>query len=201
MGENLLIHYNPELAIVVHTDASPYGLGGVLSHVMEKGDERPVALISRTLSVHERNYAHIEKEGLAVVYTVKKLHQYLYGRRFEIVTDHKPLLGLLGEHKPVSATAATRVQRWALLLSAYDYKLTYRRGLENGNADALSRLPKLATLHEVSWLENEIHMVTLDRAPVTAAEVSSETRCDPLFSRVHDFILHDWPEEFDVSEE
>jgi hypothetical protein len=96
------------------------------------------------------------------------------------VTDHKPLLGLLGEHKPVSATASARVQRWALLLSAYDYKLMYRWGLENGNADALSRLPKLATLHEVSWLENEIHMVTLDRAPVTAAEVSFETHCDPL---------------------
>ena len=172
-----------------------------MSHITGKGEERPVAFISRTLSVHERNYAHIEKEGLAVVYAVKKLHQYIYGRKFEVVTDHKPLLGLLGEHKPVSTTAAARVQRWALLLSAYDYKLTYRRGEENANADALSRLPKLATVQEVSWLENEIHMVTLDRAPVTAAEVSSETRRDPVLGKVHDFVLHGWPEEFDVSEE
>jgi len=120
-AENLLIHYDPNLPIVVHTDASPYGLGGVLSHLTNDGSERPVAYVSRTLSVHERNYAHIEKEGLAVVYTVKKFHQYLYGRSFDVFTDHKPLLGLLGEHKPISETAAARIQRWALLLSAYDY--------------------------------------------------------------------------------
>ena len=137
---------------------------------------------------------------MAVVYAVKKLHQYLYGRKFDIVTDHKPLLGLLGEHKPVSATAASRVQRWALLLSAYDYKLTYRKGEQNGNADALSRLPRLATPHEVSWLQNQVHMVTLDRAPVTAEEVSSATRRDPMLSRVHDFVLYGWPEEFEVDE-
>ena len=69
-GENLLIHYDPALPLIVHTDASPYGLGGVLSHVMKDGTERPVAYISRTLSRHERNYSQIEKEGLAVVYAV-----------------------------------------------------------------------------------------------------------------------------------
>ena len=197
-GDNLLTHYDPNLQMVVHTDASPYGLGGVLSHVMSNGEEKPVAFISRTLSSHERNYSQIEKEGLAIVYAVKKFHQYLYGMKFEIVTDHKPLLGLLGEYKPVSVTAASRIQRWALLLSAYNYRLTYRRGVENGNADALSRLPKLATHKEVSEMENEVHMVRMDRAPVNAKEMATETRKDPLLSKVHDYILEGWPEEFEA---
>jgi len=200
-SENLLVHYNPELPIILHTDASPYGLGAVLSHVTADGAERPVAYASRTLSTHERNYAHIEKEGLAVVYAVKKLHQYLYGRKFEIYTDHKPLLGLLGEHKPVSETAAARIQRWALILSAYNYVLKYRQGRNNGNADALSRLPRYATHQEVSSDTNEIHMMTMDCAPVTAAEVSAMTRRDPVLGKIHDFVLQGWPEEFDADDE
>jgi len=199
-SENLLIHYNPELPIVLHTDASPYGLGAVLSHITKEGEEKPVAYVSRTLSAHERNYAHIEKEGLAVVYAVKKLHQYLYGQKFEIYTDHKPLLGLLGEHKPVSETAAARIQRWALLLSAYNYVLKYRQGRENGNADALSRLPRYATHAEVSWDVNEIHMMSMDQSPVKAAEIANVVRRDPILSKVVGFVHHGWPEGFEADE-
>ena len=61
----LLVHFDPALPIVVHTDASPYGVGAVLSHVVE-GEERPVSYSSRALTVAERNYGHIEKEGLAL---------------------------------------------------------------------------------------------------------------------------------------
>ena len=199
-GENLLIHYDPDLPLVVHTDASPYGLGGVLSHVMKDGSERPVAYISRTLSRHERNYSQIEKEGLAVVYAVKKFHQYLYGRKFEIVTDHKPLLGLLGEYKPISVTAASRIQRWALLLSAYNYSLKYRKGSDNANADALSRLPQRATSNEVSGKEQTIQMVKMDRAPVNSVDVARETRKDPVLSKIHDMVLEGWPEKEQIDE-
>ena len=76
--------------IIVQCDASPYGLGSVLSHQIKDGHDRPVAYASRTLSRAERGNGQVEKEGLAVVYSVKKLHQYLYGQKFEIWTDHKP---------------------------------------------------------------------------------------------------------------
>ena len=99
-SSDLLVHYDPKKELVVSCDASPYSVGAVLSHVMEDGSERPVAYASRTLSTEERNYRHLDKEALAVVFAVKKFHQFLYGRHFKIYPDHKPLLGLLYPKNP-----------------------------------------------------------------------------------------------------
>ena len=107
----MLVHYNPNLPMRLAVDASAYGVGAVLSHVIPDGIEKPVAYASRTLSQAERNYAPTEREGLAVVFGVKKFHQYLFGLKFTIQTDHKPLLGLLGMEKSISALSAARLQR------------------------------------------------------------------------------------------
>ncbi len=81
--------------------------------------ERPIAFASRTLSGSEKNYAQLEKEALALVYGVKHFHQYLYGRQFTLVTDHKPLTTILNPRKGIPSLAAARLQRWAMILSAY----------------------------------------------------------------------------------
>ena len=107
----LLVHNDPENSLILHCDASPYGLGSVLAHTMQDGTERPIAYDSRTLSAPERNYSQIEKERLAVIYSEKKFHQYLFGRHVTIVTDHIPLLGLLSETTPIPVMAAARIQR------------------------------------------------------------------------------------------
>ena len=95
-ADSLLVHFDPAKPIVLACDASQYGLGAVLSHVMSDG---PIAYVSRTLNADEKNYSQVEKEGLAIVFGVKKFHNYIYGREFEIDSEHQPLAYLFGESR------------------------------------------------------------------------------------------------------
>ena len=80
---------------------------------------------SRTLSQAETGYAQIEREALAIFFAVQKFHQYLYGREFVLVTDHRPLCTIFGHDQAIPSLAAARMQRWALILSAYQYTIQY----------------------------------------------------------------------------
>ena len=79
----VLAHYDPSKKLVLTCDTSPYGMGAVLSQYQDDETEKPVAFASRSLSKVEKNYSHLEKEGLAVIFG---FHQYLYGRHFTILT-------------------------------------------------------------------------------------------------------------------
>ena len=139
--DTVLAHFDPSLDIRISCDASDYGIGAVLFHRFPDGSERPIANVSKTLSPAQRRYSQIHKEALAIIFALTKFHQFLYARKFILVTDHKPLLNIFSPHKATPALAANRLARWAVTLSQYDYSIEYRQSSKHGNADALSRLP------------------------------------------------------------
>lgn len=118
---------------ILTTDASDFALGAVLSQGIV-GSDKPIAFASRTLSDTETRYSTIEKELLGIVWAIKYFRPYLYGRKFTIYTDHRPLTWLMSLKDPNS-----KLTRWKLKLAEYDYKVVYKKGKQNTNADALSR--------------------------------------------------------------
>ena len=190
----LLVHFDPSKELILATDASDYGVRAVLSHKVEGGAEQPIGYMSRSLNAAERNYSTLEKEALAISFGVKKFHQFLYGHPFTIKTDHKPLEGLLNEKKGIPALAAPRIQRWALTLSAYEYKISYKAGQTNGNADGLGRLP-LPEMPDSVPVPGEtiLLMEHLEGTPVHSGHIKEWTKRDPILSQVLGFILEGWP--------
>ena len=102
-----------------------------------------------------------------------------------LLTDHKPLLGLLSECKSTSAQASAWVCRWSLYLSQFKYRLTFRRTTAHANADALSRLPLPVQL-EIQQPPPEVVLLCqhLDDSPITSKQIQEETDKDPLLSTV-----------------
>lgn len=129
------------------TDASGYAIGGVLSQG-DIGKDLPIAYTSRVLNDAEQNYSTIEKECLAIVYCTNHFRPYLYGRKFIIITDHKPLVWLHSVKDPSS-----RLWKWRTKLAEYDYEIRYKAGLLNNNADALSRNPPICPILPVRNLD------------------------------------------------
>ena len=82
----------------------------MLAHRFPDATKRPIGHVSCSLSPSEQNYLQLEKEGLSCVFGVKKFHSYLFGRSFELVTDHKPLLALLSEHRGTSSQASAHTR-------------------------------------------------------------------------------------------
>ena len=108
-SSHVLVHYDPSLPITLTGDASAYSVSAVISHTLPDGSERPIAFASHSLSTSEQNYAQLEKEALSLIFGVKKFHQYLYGRMFTLVTDHKLLMAIVGPKKGVPSLAAARL--------------------------------------------------------------------------------------------
>ena len=104
--DTVLAHFNPTQQIGISCDASDVGIGAVLFHRYDDDSECPIANTSKTLTQTQRRYSQIQKEALAVIYGLQIFHQYLYGRKFILVTDHKHLVALFNPAKGTPAMTA-----------------------------------------------------------------------------------------------
>ncbi|CAK1595308.1 unnamed protein product [Parnassius mnemosyne] len=191
LGEKVLAHYEEGRPLVLSVDSSAYGLGAVLAHVYPDGTERPVSCVSRTLNASEKNYSQLDKEALAIFFGITKHHQYVFGRRFVLRTDHQPLSYIFGKRGGIPQTAASCLQRWAARLAAYDFSVEFVRSAANGPADALSRLP-LPTERHQSAVTSYINLLE-DTIPVNFKDISIETKKDTVLSRITGYVMFGWP--------
>ena len=195
LNSKALTHFSPEIPLTVIADSSNYGVGAVLCHNID-GQEHPICFASRTLNQAEKNYPQLEKEALAIIFALKKFHNYLWGQQeITVVTDHKPLLGIFSPNKAIPTMSTGRIQRWALMMQSYKIKLVHRSGLLLGTADALSRLPLPEKEETVPIPQEWCNLINfLDSAPVTSWDIRQASRCDPIISRVLKYCENGWPE-------
>lgn len=201
-SELLLTHYDPSLPIFVAADASTVGIGAQIFHKMQNGANKVVYHISRTLTATEQKYSQIEKEALALVYACTKFHRMIYGRKFTLLTDHKPLLAIFGSKKGIPTHTANRLQRWALVLMSYDFNIQYVKTTEFGNVDVLSRLIDKQKKHDEEFVvaqvsvENEVSAIlqeNIKSLPVTFNMIRAATKSDTTLQKVNEYVQHGWP--------
>ena len=184
----VLKYYSPEEELTVQCDASDTGLGAAL---VQRG--KPVAFASRALTQTEKGYAQIEKEFLAMIFSLEKFHQYTYGRKVTVQSDHKPLENIV--RKPL-LSAPKRLQRMMMRIQKYDVDVVYLPGKDMVLADTLSRayLPECSAFGSV---EAEIETVNmLQHVPISADSLSSirsATTQDSTLQKLIETIQQRWP--------
>lgn len=195
-GERVLSHFLPDAPLVLSVDAGPAGLGAVLAHRDATGHERPIAFASRSLSASEKNYSQIQKEATAIIFGVKKFHQYLFGRQkpFILKTDHRPLLSIFGKKNGISVTAAMRLQRYAIILSAYNYTVQYVNSKNNAVADYFSRAP-LPSVDSACEDDSSRFLLFLNAniEPVSFQDIRLATANDKVLQTVIKYMNNGWP--------
>ena len=166
-----------------------------MSHQTADG-ERPICFASRSLTKAEQNYSQLDREGLSIVWAVKKMSDYIYGRHFTLVTDNRPIAAILSPNKATPPMVAARLQRWASFLSGYDYTIEQCSTQKHANADFLSHFPlssrpkseKVPVSAIDGFFEEQFEAL-----PVTASMVRQHTRTDTELSQVFDFVQTGWP--------
>jgi glutaredoxin-related protein len=176
----VMAYFNEKKETTVYVDAGPVGIAAMLTQ-----DGKVISYASRALTDVEQRYSQTEKEGLSVVWACEHYHLFLYGDRFTLVTDHKPLEAIF--NNPRSKPPA-RIQRWALRLQPYDYVVKYKKG-ENNPADYLSRHPLEGTFQmtvEQKAAEEYVNFLSDAMTPktVTIDEVKQGTITDNVLKMV-----------------
>ncbi len=178
-----LSHYDRSKPVTLQTDYSEKGIGVVL---VQQG--RPVQFASKALVGGEVDLAPIEGEMLAVLYGIQKFHTYLYGRKFIVESDHRPLQHI---HKKNLGKAPPRLRDMLQAVSDYDFRLQWRPGREMGLPDALSRLSQ-SDKKEVPGRKVSIHELVNISVPRLKL-LREETEADAILVQVRGYVRNGWP--------
>ena len=139
VSPDCLVIFDSSLLTTLITDACDYALGAVLMQKHPQGD-RPIAFISRTLTVTESKYSTWEKDLFTIVWAIKYFRPYLLTHQFVVKSDNKPSTQLLTNSAMKLSTSATnRVIRWILSIQGYNFTVQHQPGKTNMVADTLSR--------------------------------------------------------------
>lgn len=125
------------------------------------------------------------------MFGIKKYEKFLFGRPFILATDHKPLQAIFNFKKGLPSCTTARLQRYAIRLSIFNFKVEYRPGPSNSNADALSRAPVDSAPEEDEAQLFSLHC--LSSLPLNSKTIAKETLRDPVLSVVSTHIQNGWP--------
>ncbi len=186
----VLAYYDPTKPNHIQCDASGRGLGAVLLQ-----DGHPVCYASRSLTGAEQRYSNIERELLAVVWSLERFNYYVYAKPVHLQTDHKPLETIC---KKNISQCSPRLQRMLLRMSKYDVDVEYIPGKTNVIADALSRVsPRRKDVSDTDDIpEISVHYITkgISASPCTLASIKEHTDQDPTMVLLKQTIYDGWPE-------
>jgi hypothetical protein len=182
----VLAYFDVHKPIVIECDASSTGLGSVLLQ-----DNRPIAYASRALTTTEQNYAQIEKETLAIVFSCIRFSQYITAKHISIRSDHKPLENIFS--KPL-VKAPKRIQRMLMQLQNYNVTVSYVKGKSLHLADALSRAYINDQPHpDERSIEKVNSLMFIQMSDQRVKSIAEATLTDPQMQQLAEIILSGWP--------
>lgn len=189
---SLLKLFNSDYETLLETDSSATGIAAVLFQRKDASVVwHPVQYASRSLNKAEQNYSNIEREALSIVFGTEKFKKFLLGSKFTIHNDHAPLKTLFNCNAPVPTTCSSRIQRWSLKLSQFDYILEYSKGSLNVHSDFLSRhpLPDTVQVHEPYELVFTLASIeNMENIPISCSDIGKATDADPTYCVVKNYI-------------
>ncbi len=191
VSSKVLMHNTPSLPNKMAGDASAYGVGTVIAHILPDGTEWPVAFTSCTLTSSEKNYAQVEKEALSLIFGIKRFNSFLHGRHFTLMTDHNAYHDSRTQERDTSLSCFSTAE---MGLDSFCIPVWHKVS-SNQLPDGLSRLPLSRAPTENNYSgEPEVYNISrMEALPVTVCQLRAATTLDWLSSKVFQFTQNAWP--------
>ena len=193
-NDRILSKFDEHATMVLEVDASPYGVGCVLKQKHANNEYSTLGFASRKLTSAEVNYSQLDREGLAIIFGVRKFEKFLRGRKFILRTDHKPLVHIFNPNKNIPSLSNARLTRWSIILGSFNFDLEHISGSKNIIADYLSRSP-IEDDELKFWIPPEyINLVeNVEKLNVSIDVVKKAITQDTVLNSVKTFINKGFP--------